>query len=454
MPPIPYSELQQALARGLPYVAIASVCLAAGLSALALSLLRSRERLLLWFGLFSAAYGLRLFWETNLVRAAFGAPELEWPVAVATYLLPLPFSLFFLELMGGGWKSSLRIWPWILAIFAPAAILLGPIAGFKAAADRANNILIIGSAVLIFAHLLAPQRRAVLTALRLSLFFFFALVLLNNLHIHPAGYDPEPFGFVVLIAGLGYAAARHAFEQEQKLAAVETELATARRIQASILPRSLPVLQGLSLAASYQPMTQVAGDFYDFLPLDSNRITLLIADVSGHGVPAALIASMLKVAFAQQTARATDPAAVLTAMNGILNGVLDGQFVTAACVHLDLAARNLAYSAAGHPPALLRRQASGEIIELAENGLFLGPFRHAAYSNLQAPFEPGDRLLLYTDGIIEATFTDGEPFGAVRLRDFFSSRAAAAPAALAGALMQTVSAREQEDDLTVVVAEA
>src|ERR1022692_4872140 len=137
-------------------------------------------------------------------------------------------------------------------------------------------------------------------ALRYSIFAFLLVVLTNNLGFRIAGHDPEPLGFLVLIGGLAYTAAQRAISREQKLAAVESELATARRIQTSILPRALPTLPGLRLAASYRPMTAVAGDFYDFLPLDQGRVTVLVADVSGHGVPAALIASMLKVAFALQ----------------------------------------------------------------------------------------------------------------------------------------------------------
>ena len=115
-------------------------------------------------------------------------------------------------------------------------------------------------------------------------------------------------------------------------------------------------------------MTQVAGDFYDFLQLDERRVTVLIADVSGHGVPAALIASMLKVAFAQQAVHAADPASVLAGLNSILNGVLDGQFVTAACAHIDLGAHAITYAGAGHPPAILFRQTSGDMLELADTG--------------------------------------------------------------------------------------
>ena len=454
MPAISYDQLHSALRLWLPYLAIAAICLAAGIGALSLSLLRSRDRLLLWVGVFATLYSLRLFWENDLIRNAFGVPSLLGPVALLTYLIPVPFALFFRDLLDGGWRSSIRIWLWMQVAFAPFAILAGSVAGYSNAMALANNILIVGSTALVLAHLLARNEDSVSSALRYCLLIFLLLVLANNLGLWPAGRDPEPFGFLVLIGGLAYTAAKSAISREQEFAVVKNELATARRIQTSILPRSLPELAGLRLAASYRPMTQVAGDFYDFLLLDERRVTVLIADVSGHGVPAALIASMLKVAFAQQVEHAANPASVLVGLNSILNGVLDGQFVTAACAHVDLAAHAITYAGAGHPPAILVRRTSGDIIELAENGLFLGPFRDPSYANICAPFNCGDRLVLYTDGIVEATFTDGEPFGPERLREFLAAQGESKPEVLVDALMKTVSVREQEDDLTVVVAEA
>ena len=100
------------------------------------------------------------------------------------------------------------------------------------------------------------------------------------------------------------------------------------------------------------------------------------------------------------------------------------------------------------------RRSAGEILELAENGLLLGPFRNASYANLRVPFERGDRLLLYTDGIVEAAAGDGAPFGLERLRKFFAGLREMKLAAVADALVAAASAGVQEDDLTVLVAEA
>src|SRR6202044_3540981 len=115
-----------------------------------------------------------------------------------------------------------------------------------------------------------------------------------------------------------------------------------------------------------------AGDFYDFIVADEKQVGLLIADVSGHGVPAALIASMVKLAATAQRSNAGDPSGLLSGMNAALCGNTQNQFVTAAYVHLDAESRELRYSAAGHPPMLLLR--GGEVQEVLQNGLILAAF--------------------------------------------------------------------------------
>src|SRR5262249_61661029 len=125
----------------------------------------------------------------------------------------------------------------------------------------------------------------------------------------------EPVGMLAFIAGLGYFVAERAIESERRLFSLSKEMETARNIQQSILPAATPSAPGLEIIASYLPMAEVAGDFYDFLDQGGGRLGVLVADVSGHGVPAALIASMVKVAFAAQADHASDPARVIAGMN-------------------------------------------------------------------------------------------------------------------------------------------
>ena len=240
-------------------------------------------------------------------------------------------------------------------------------------------------------------------------------------------------------------------ERDDQLGAIQKELEVARRIQLSILPSAFPASTSFRVAARYLPMTSVAGDFYDFLLGDDRQAGLLIADVSGHGVPAALIASMVKMAATSQRALVADPAGLLSGMNAALCGNTQQQFVTAAYVHLDSQTGELRYSAAGHPPMLVLRR--GEVTEVEENGLMLAAFSFATYLNAVSSLEPGDRILLYTDGIVEAFNAEREEFGKDRLRALLRQCASLSHHETADRIMSTVQgwAVSQEDDLTVLV---
>src|SRR3954451_483379 len=203
-----------------------------------------------------------------------------------------------------------------------------------------------------------------------------------------------------------------------QLFTIQKELETARQIQLSILPHQIPQIQGLDIAARYIPMTSVAGDFYDFLVVDDQRIGILVADVSGHGMPAALIASMLKIALAAQGSTARDPARVLSGLNEALCGKFQGHYITAAYALIDTAKHTICYAGAGHPPLLLMDQSTGTTRQVAENGLFLGYFPQATYSSVEVPFNEGDWGILYTDGIVETTNTSEEEFGTDRFQLF------------------------------------
>src|SRR5271156_2693860 len=187
----------------------------------------------------------------------------------------------------------------------------------------------------------------------------------------------------------------------RQLVEINTELEMARQIQLSILPSSTPKISGLDIVARYIPMTSVAGDFYDFIVVDERHVGIFIADVSGHGLPAALIASMLQVALTAQARHVSEPGKVLAGLNQALCGKFQHNFVTAAYVYVDLEKSILKYGGAGHPPLVLRRQTTRRSSQPLENGLVMGQFEEAAYDSLQVPVAPGDRFVLYTDGILE-----------------------------------------------------
>jgi sigma-B regulation protein RsbU (phosphoserine phosphatase) len=243
----------------------------------------------------------------------------------------------------------------------------------------------------------------------------------------------------------------------QQLLTIQKELETARQIQMSILPSEIPKIDGLDIAARYVPMTAVAGDFYDFIVVDEKHIGILVADVSGHGMPAALIASMLKIALAAQAAHAADPARVLLGLNQALCGKFQHHFVTAAYLFADMEKRTLTYAGAGHPPLLLWGGASAGVRSIEENGLFLGKFDFAEYSSVEMPLEAGGWGLMYTDGIAETTDPAGTEFGAERFREFLATEQNATADGFANRLLEELlrwsargSGADLDDDVTLV----
>jgi phosphoserine phosphatase RsbU/P len=245
------------------------------------------------------------------------------------------------------------------------------------------------------------------------------------------------------------------------LLTIQKELETARQIQLSILPSEIPKIEGLDIAARYVPMAAVAGDFYDFIVVDEKRIGILVADVSGHGMPAALIASMLKIALSAQGAHAADPAEVLLGLNQALCGKFQHHYVTAAYLFVDMQKRTLTYAGAGHPPLLLRDGTSRRVRDVVENGLFLGRFPFATYSSLELPFKDGDRALLYTDGIAETANPAGVEFGADCLKQFLAAEQSTSADHFAGQLLEELSrwsargsAEDLDDDITMVAIHA
>lgn len=243
----------------------------------------------------------------------------------------------------------------------------------------------------------------------------------------------------------------------RQLLAINSELELAREVQLSILPQQIPQLQGLEIAARYLPMSSVAGDFYDFIVVDEKHIGILIADVSGHGLSAALIASMLQTALAAQSPHASDPAQVLSRLNRALHGKFRMHFVTAAYLFVDMGKNTAHYAGGAHPPILHWHARTCEVTEYEENGLMLGPFSDSTYSATTFAVEKGDRIILITDGIVEALDSSGNEFGMDRLKQILESKHALPTNRFADALLYGLSdwsahaiGTGQADDITVL----
>ena len=418
---------------------------------------KQREYSLLYFGLGAILYGVRLFINGS---AHYMQGQWDWITEAISLVIPIPLLLFFTATMVRRWR---KLALWSIGVFSVIGAV-GMVELFVVHSERATQRVIHLIAVVVIPILMvllfvggrsATREQKIL---RVGFFVFLMFIVhtnLANIGAIPHGPDLEFIGFVAFLGCLGYVAAARTHHNEERLLALNKEMEIARDIQAGLLPEKSFSVAGLTAASRYVPATSVAGDFYDFLPKDSG-LGVLIADVSGHGVPAALSASMVKVAIRAQRDWADDPARVLTGLNSILCGNLQGQFVTAGYLYLDPGRGALAYAGAGHPPLLAWRAREKKVECMEENGLMLGIFPEGAYKCMTADLAPGDRFVLYTDGITEAPSLSGEEFGMDRFKSFLAEHAASPAQELCDALVKHVRAwsgnsREQHDDLTLVV---
>jgi phosphoserine phosphatase RsbU/P len=451
-------------------IVVSAVLVFIALAAIALFFFRRKtgDLTLIFFGLFSLLFSVRLLTGLQVIRSLSGYSQTFWQYVnwSITCTIVLPFGLFLFQVV----SESLRKWlRWLLilqAVFALVGLFGAAFGASLAKLYAVNNIIVLVTAVAAALLFLLTGRRDVprkpLTReIRVFLAGFLVWMLfvvhanLLGLKIIP-GRNVEFLGLLVFVGCLGYVSAYRTFVNEERLLAIHKELQIAQQIQSSTLPRSVPALAGLDIAARYVPMSAVAGDFYDFLLVDERRVGVLIADVTGHGVPAALIASMLKVAFAGQSAYADDPARLLTGLNRALCGKFDDHFVTAAYIFVDMEACTLRYAGAGHPPLFLASRANG-VRQIEENGLMLGLFPEAEYTATEIPLRSGDRCLLYTDGILEAMDTSQQEFGKARLQQSLEANHDLSATEFSSALLSEVSrwsghakGRRQKDDITLV----
>jgi serine phosphatase RsbU (regulator of sigma subunit)/anti-sigma regulatory factor (Ser/Thr protein kinase) len=216
--------------------------------------------------------------------------------------------------------------------------------------------------------------------------------------------------------------ARHLLEQVHSRL-VEHELEIAHRIQRALLPRSLPQLRGFGLAANWESARQVGGDFYDAIPLSDHSLLLVVADVMGKGVPAAMFATIMRSLVRAMAVRSHHPAKLLKRLNELLYEELStvGMFITAQLVFVDLQRRQLVAASAGHCPVFIL---SGQTVRtLRVTGTPLGILPHATFRQQTATLGSPAALLLYTDGLTEAQNPAGEMFGPERLGAWLRERA-------------------------------
>jgi len=237
-------------------------------------------------------------------------------------------------------------------------------------------------------------------------------------------------------------------------AQIDQELQVARAVQQFFLPREPPRFSGWELSAHYSPARAVGGDFYDFILLSNGRLGIVIGDVADKGVPAALVMSATRSILRATAQQLTDPAEVLSRVNEhLVPETPTHMFVTCMYAVLDVSRGSLHYANAGHDPPFLR-SASGEVTPLIARGLPLGVMAGVTYQSHITEVRPGDHILLYSDGLLEAHDQRRQMFGFDRLQQRLTQHAGGSGeliAYLLGELDQFVGPGwEQEDDVTLV----
>jgi serine phosphatase RsbU (regulator of sigma subunit) len=231
--------------------------------------------------------------------------------------------------------------------------------------------------------------------------------------------------FVTAIMGLFVNYMRTRFEsqiQEKELQEISSDLKKAAAIQQRLQPAKLPSVEGLKLAGFQIPCKEIGGDYYDVIDLEDGRIGLLIADVCGKGISAALLMSNLQSSFRQLALNTVSPMQLVTDLNAIASQIFsEGRFVTLLYAIVDPAGKRFSYCSAGHMPPLVCR-AGGELVQLERGGLPIGVFPDSEWGQHEFQLQNGDLVFMYTDGLSEATKRKTEElYGEDRIRAYMEA---------------------------------
>lgn len=238
---------------------------------------------------------------------------------------------------------------------------------------------------------------------------------------------------------------------------LERELQVAREVQMNLIPRSVPKLPGWEFAAWWQPARQVSGDFYDFIPLNETQLGIVIADVTDKGMPAALFMANSRSIIRASVSIPTQPANAIASANRLICAdSANGMFVSLFYGKLDIKSGNLTYVNAGHNPPYLYQAETETFSEFERTGLVLGIESEAEFKEQAVQLKQGDFILLYTDGVTEATNTEQDLYGKDRLLQLLynhrKSSVNEVQAALEDSITEFIGDISPSDDITMVIA--
>jgi sigma-B regulation protein RsbU (phosphoserine phosphatase) len=237
------------------------------------------------------------------------------------------------------------------------------------------------------------------------------------------------------------------------------ELAIAEELQSNLLPRRIPRVAGVDLSAYYRPTEEVGGDYYDFIEIDDDHLGIAVADVSGKGIPGAMVMTEARALLKGEAGRTLSPAETLLRVNRVLfQDIKRGMFVTMCYMVLSIKRRQLTLSSAGHLPLILRRRASRTCHAINPMGLALGIDKGSLFERKlgeeRVSLEPGDRFVGCTDGILESMNEDHQELGMERLYRLVAAHGDRASGEFVTKIIDGVEAHQgkapQHDDMTLV----
>jgi len=283
----------------------------------------------------------------------------------------------------------------------------------------------------------------------------------GNLEHQTVARSKDEVGMLAATFNRMTTALRAAHEQELEAKALEHDLAIASEIQSNLVPKRMLKIPGYDISAYYRPSKEVGGDYYDFIQIDENSEGIIVADVSGKGVPGSLVMTMARafIRMEAERSRNTSPADTLVRANRMLaQDIKKGMFVTALYCILDKRTNEIRVASAGHNPMVVWRAGSGKIELVNPNGIALGfdkgPVFERTIKEEKFALGHGDRIVAYTDGVVEAMNAQSQEFGDDRFRKLIQQLAIRDSNQMLNLLVKTLDEHKgsapQSDDITIV----
>ena len=438
--------------------------------------IRQRESsLFLYFGIYLLFIPFYILRHIILKDLFFDYPRIWTAIwLVAPKICIVVLIIFIIKLLNIGKKSLLQIL-FIINILFTIAVIVSILAiyifyhsdigfDFQYLAFHLRYLylfIILFDIVVIIGVLIKHSMRGDRDAkiMLIGTFVYGIIVLssvISSLQLTISGYEFKiHWGMFIFVLSMLYIMVNRFSEINENLIRIEEELVVARQIQLSILPETLPKLKNFDIAAAYLPLNSVGGDFYDFIIQDENRIGVIVTDVSGHGVPSALISSMVKIAFHQETENVSKPEIMLQNINRNMANKFQKQFLTACYVYIDKEKGFLNTANAAHVGLILLKR-NGELAVVNPRGRIIGIFDEIKCESESTDIEKGDRIVIYTDGIIEGIDKNGEIFGDNNLLKIIEEKKELAGQDLIGHIIERISLwigldKGFDDDITIVV---